>query len=192
MSRLLVCLALAVSLSGCRDGTGPVDPFAPTGQLQFEFQGEEVGGAFAASGRMDLRSFAYGTWAAAMIDPDGIDIVALRAQQEWKADMVGIFLPGVSGTGSWTLGSGCQPPATACRDGELILGFDYRSALGSPSAPAPDAHFLIREGTLTIDFNDGARIRGRFSGTGVRDHPVERWTITIENGSFDLPLVPRS
>lgn len=192
MKYFFFCLAVAGVLVGCRDGTGPADPLAPSGHLEFSYEGNEIAGAFSATGPMDTRTFTYGTWAAATTDGTGINIVSLTAHDNWKADMVGIFLPGVSGTGTFALGGPtCDAPDPTCRDGEFLVNFDYRSLLGNTTVPPPDAFFVIREGTLTIASNDGERIRGSFSGTAVYDGEEGPWTIAIRDGSFDVPLVRR-
>jgi hypothetical protein len=194
--RLAVAFGSVLALAAC-GGDGPTDPGPPEtgGTVSFSFSGDQSG-SFSAAGLIQgsPENPAFGTWAAAgwSQEDQQLAVAAFRARTAPAGDVFVLALGNTTGTGTVTLnGAPClQGEEDGCAMG--MLGFDVRQ-LGEFD-PTNDRVYAVMSGTVTITMYTADRLRGTFSGTAVHlldlfTSAPEPRTLTIANGSFDVPLI---
>jgi hypothetical protein len=137
---------------------------------------------------------AFGTWAAAAWDQaeDQLVVAGFRSQTAPNGDLFSLALGHTTGTGTVTLD---QEP---CLQGEKddcpigVLGFNMQPGQGEFD-PSVAQLYIVTSGTVNITTYTSDRVAGTFAGTAVHSEaftgvPDPR-TITIANGSFDVPLL---
>lgn len=180
---LKTALAGAVALlAACNDstggsGTGP-------GSLSFNYSGDRVGG-YSASGTYRPRGSSFDKVPFAVgVRSSGSDLAVLSYQPvtSTTGNMVLLGVPGVTGTGSYSL-SEEDCGTTGRPDCPLaLLLFDTNPDLEEDDSQV----FAFSSGTLTVTSIADGRMTGTFSGTAETFFADS--VITITNGSFDLPL----
>ncbi len=182
---LLLILAACVPVAGCGERS-PTEP-EPAATLGFTYSGERSG-TYQVQGDVPLNGEGrprHGTWAAALQIPGSdLGITAARAAAAPLADVFVIALHNITAPGTYPLDGSCNHATpTACALGMLAFGYSWNS-----SDPAPDPYYLLTSGSITIAAMDAARVRGTFQVRGVRQ-PSGTGTISLANGSFDVPIV---
>jgi hypothetical protein len=193
LSVLTICALVLVGCGG--DGPLPPEPRGPTGSVTFNFSGAHSG-EFRAEGELSqgLQDITtHGTWAAAawIEDEQQLGIVAFRGHSPPRGDGFALALGNISAPGTVTLnGEACLlGEEDDCMTG--WVGFDTPFAQHDPMA---DDVFFITSGTVTISTYTTDRLVGSFAGTAVHLLDLamavpEPRTLTIANGSFDVPLL---
>lgn len=183
-ARLLI-LAGCVLVAGCSDRS-PTEP-VPVTALGFTYSGDRSG-SYQVQGDVPLTAEErprYGTWAAALQVPGSdLSITAARAGTEPLADVFLIALHNITAPGTYSLDQGCnhQTP-TSCAVGMFAFNYNWNT-----SDQLPDPYYLLTSGTITITAMDADRVRGTFQLGGVR-YPSGSATISLSNGSFEVPIV---
>ena len=179
--------AATVALAGCKDSTAPSAPIT-AGSLAFTYTGARSG-TFSTSGAVVAGAsggFAKQQFATAVkfTNPgqSSIGIIGYLPVTAATGNEVILAFP-ASGIGqTLTLTDTC---ATAgCAIG-LIL-FDTNPDLNEDSSVT----FFLTSGTLQVSAVTNERITGTFSGTAEDEAGVQ--TLTVTDGTFDLPLVDQS
>jgi hypothetical protein len=178
-------LAAAITLPGCRESVGFVQP--DPGNIVFTYEGHHTG-AFTGSGALPQSPLWSDSYAAGYRDvevrggrPPAEYLVAVanspRAEEGFtdffwflvERPSVGIFE--------------CETAeSSACRVGALLLpNLDTRATTGS------DAFYLL-SGSVEVLTMTSSRATGTF--TMVLENPVQGSEQITLSGSFDIPLVP--
>ncbi|HYH80194.1 MAG TPA: hypothetical protein VEX86_10360 [Longimicrobium sp.] len=184
---LKTALAGAVAvLAACSDSTGNDNP--GPGSLSFSYSGARAGG-YSANGEFVGRDttftkqpFAVG----ARSRQAGQGMLGLLSYQPVTASagtMVVMAMPEVSGSGSFDFAdeSCLDEDFTACPLGFVV--FDTNPDLLEDEN---SQFFIFSSGTVNIQSTSGGRLRGTFSGTA--ETLFADSTITITNGTFDVPV----
>ena len=185
-------LAAAVAVLGScgGDDDGPAGPTGREGALSYSYAGD-LSGTFGARGTFPegAGDLPLGTWAAAArAAADSIAVVAVRerSQSPPRADVSGLFLPRVTAPATLQVSAACA--GDACPQWFLFLNADVT---GDAAAFEWGCAMLV--GTVRVTSLSAARVAGTFNGTagcirGVTGEDVEA-TLTVTNGSFDVPFV---
>ena len=185
---LAVALAAAsMALSACGDSTGSSGTTA-SGSLSFDYTGARSG-SYRASGAFQRTSdttFAKQPFAVgARGTISGVTFVDLLSYQPVDAQtghMVLIELPNVTAPTTFSLDGSCD--TDDCPLAAVIFDTD-------PNASEDDSDlYFFETGTLQVTSVSSGRLRGTFSGTATEF--LGDQTITVTNGTFDVPLVSQS
>lgn len=182
---LLLILAGCAPLTGCSDRS-PTEP-VPVTALSFTYSGDRSG-TYQVQGDVPLSAEGrpgHGTWAAALQVPGSdLSITAARAGTAPMADVFLIALHNITAPGTYSLDQGCnhQTP-TSCAVGMFAFNYNWNT-----SDQLPDPYYLLTSGTITITAMDADRVRGTFQLGGIR-YPSGSATISLSNGSFEVPIV---
>ncbi len=184
---LLLILAASVPVAGCSDRS-PTEP-VPVTALGFTYSGDRSG-SYQVQGDVPLTVEGrpgHGTWAAALQVPGSdLSITAARAGTAPMADVFLIALHNITAPGTYSLDldQGCnhQTP-TSCAVGMFAFNYNWNT-----SDQLPDPYYLLASGTITITAMDAERVRGTFQLGGLR-YPSGSATISLSNGSFEVPIV---
>jgi hypothetical protein len=179
--------AATVALVGCKDSTGNNTPIA-AGSLAFSYTGAHSG-TYSTSGAVVAKSgggFAKQQFATAVKfnDPgqSSIGIIGYLPVTASTGNEV-IFAFPASGVGqTLVLTDNCT--GTGCALGLVV--FDTNPDLQEDNSEP----FFLTTGTLQVSAISNGRITGTFSGTAEDLAGIQ--TITVTNGTFDLPLVDQS
>ena len=179
--------AATVALVGCKDSTGNNTPIA-SGSIAFSYTGARTG-TFSTSGAVLAQNgggFVKQQFATAVkfTDPgqSSIGIIGYLPVTAATGNEV-IFAFPSSGVGQ-TLALTETCATAGCAIGLIV--FDTNPDLQEDNS----VPFFLNSGTLQVSAVSNDRITGTFSGTAA-DIDGET-TITVTNGSFDLPLVDQS
>jgi hypothetical protein len=181
---LLAAAALALAACG-GDGTGSsVEP----GSLSFTYTGARSG-SYSATGsirRTSDSTFARQPFAVgAKGSLQGTSFVSILSYQPVTAEtgnMALFDLANVTGPTTLSLSSACD--ADDCPFAAIVFDTD-------PNASEDESDFyLFESGTLNVTSVSGNHLRGTFSGTATEFFGDA--TITVTNGTFDVPLVSPS
>ena len=184
---LAVALAAAtLAATGCGDSTGP--KATGSGSLSLSYTGARSG-TFSASGALEkagASSFVKQEFAAGVKLTDAaqnyVGVVAYVPVTSTTGHEVVLLFPSAAAGTTLDLTDTCV--GTACPLG--VVAFDTNPDLADDNADP----FFFSTGTLHISTISGSRITGTFSGT-AEDFDGTR-TITVTNGSFDVPLLEES
>jgi hypothetical protein len=184
---LAVALAAAtLAATGCKDSTGP--KAAGSGSLSLSYTGARSG-TFSASGALqkaDASSFVKQEFAAGVKLTDGaqnyVGIVAYVPVTSTTGHEVLFLFP--SATAGTTLDLTDTCVQNVCPLG--VVAFDTNPDVETDNSDP----FFFTTGSLHISTISSGRITGTFSGT-AEDFDGTR-TITVTNGSFDVPLLEES
>ncbi|HEX8906038.1 MAG TPA: hypothetical protein VF771_14415 [Longimicrobiaceae bacterium] len=182
--RLAAALAAAaITLAACGDSTGNSE--ASPGSLSFSYTGARSG-SYSATGAFRQTSdstfakqpFAVGARGA----ESGFTYISLLSYQPVTAeegDMALFILPNVTSPATFPLSASCE--TADCPFAALI--FDT-----NPDASEDDSDlYLLESGSVNVTSVSSRRMRGTFSGTATELFGDA--SITVTNGSFDVPLV---
>jgi hypothetical protein len=180
--------AATVVLVGCKDSTGGDNTPIAAGSLAFSYTGARSG-TYSTSGAVAERSgggFVKQQFATAVKfnDPgqSSIGVISYFPVSTSTGDEV-IFAFPSSGVGQTSvLTDNCN--TTGCALGLIV--FDTNPDLQEDSSEP----FFLTTGTLQVSAISGGRITGTFRGTAEDLAGVQ--TITVTNGTFDLPLIDQS
>jgi hypothetical protein len=186
MRRTYLAAALAavtLATAGCKDSTGskPV----PSGSMAFSYTGARSG-SYSVSGaltRQGANSFAKIPFAAGVKLSDGaqsyIGIVAYLPVTATTGHEVLFLFPRPAAGANLALVDECAD--TSCPLG--IVAFDTNPDVDVDNSEA----FAFNTGTVHVTAINSDRISGTFSGTAADIDGTH--TITVTNGTFDVPLV---
>lgn len=175
-------IALAGLVAGfllaCDDATGPGDApsvgFDYAGALEGRFSSEAGPPVLSVEG---VPEFGEWTLAAAGDSVGGVVVSGFRVSDE-TGDLFVLQLT-ERRTGSFTCGIGLE-----CH-GRILFGIPDHAGL--PPAQA-ERWFEITSGTVELGRAEGARLVGTFSFTARDEGGTGPNELTVEDGSFDLPL----
>jgi hypothetical protein len=176
--------AATLALAACGDGTGSgVEP----GSLSFTYTGARSG-SYSATGtirRTSDTTFARQPFAvAAKASFQGASFVSLLSYQpvtDQTGHLVLFDLAGVTGPATFSLAP-CDTPDCPF----AAIAFDT-----DPNAGEDDSDlYVFDSGTLAVTSVSGGHLRGTFNGTATL--LLGDATITVANGTFDVPLVSPS
>lgn len=180
----------AAALAACStDSTGFEE--IESGSLAFNYTGARSGsysatGSFTAStGRNAFQALPFAA-GVKINDPVAGQLVGIIAFLPFTAStghQASFLLPPVTAGQTLDLATSCTT-FTFCPLG--LLAFDLNLAV---AAQDPDT-FVFTSGTLTIASVSGGRMAGTFSGVAEDSAGVR--TITVTDGTFDVPLVDQS
>jgi len=185
-NRIAAALAAAsLALAACGDGTGSsVEP----GSLSFTYTGARSG-SYSATGiirRTSDTTFAKQPFAVgakgSLQGTSFVSVLSYRPVTAETGDMVLFDLANVTGPTTLSLSSSCD--ADDCPFAAIVFDTD-------PNASEDESDFYVFEsGTLNVTSVSGNHLRGTFSGTATEFFGDA--TITVTNGTFDVPLVSPS
>jgi len=179
--------AASIALSACGDGTGSSGTTA-SGSLSFDYSGARSG-SYRASGTFQRTSdstfakqpFAVGA-RGTVSGTTFVDLLSYQPVNAQTGHMVLIELPNVTAPATFSLNGSCD--TDDCPLAGLVFDTDP-----SASEDSSDLYFFDT-GTLQVTSVSSGRIRGTFSGTATQF--LGEQTITVTNGTFDVPLVSQS
>ena len=184
--RLLAAATLALFV-GCKDSTAPANP---EGSFSFTYSGG-ISGDFDVTGAMPSTPGAQETssWAAGEVVAGGtnagIYVVAMTPRTSTTHDFV-VLIANRTNAGAATIDfDNCT--AAVCSTVDFVFGIANGNGTG----------FLqicyLQTGTITITEVTETHLRGTFSGAGTCTAPSQTETsLTVTNGTFDVPIVPGS
>ncbi|HKP77083.1 MAG TPA: hypothetical protein VJT67_16245 [Longimicrobiaceae bacterium] len=184
----LALLAAAATLAGCKDSTGDGDGVG-SGSVSFTYTGARSG-TYSASGEFEKlgsgsfvkKSFATGV---NLNDANGnvIGILGYVPVTATTGHQAVLVLPPVTGGETLEIDPTCEG-TTFCPLG--LISFNL-----NPDEQFDDSEgFLFTGGTVHVTSVANGRLKGTFSGTAVDVTGTQ--TLTVTNGSFDVPLLPES
>lgn len=179
--------AAAMALSACGDGTGSSGGTA-SGSLNFDYSGARSG-SYRASGTFQRTSDTTFAKQAFAVGARGtisgttvIDLLSYQPGNAQTGNMVLIELPNATGPATFSLDASCG--TDDCPLAAIIFDTDPNA-----SEDSSDLYFF-ETGAVQVTSVSSGRIRGTFSGTATEF--VGDQTITVTNGTFDVPLVSQS
>jgi len=183
----LAVLAAAAALAGCKDSTG--NDGVGSGSISFTYTGVRSG-SYSASGEFEKlgpstfvkKPFATGV---SLSDANGnvIGILGYVPVTATTGHQAVLVLPPVSGGETLEIDPTCET-VTFCPLG--LITFDI-----NPDAQIDDSQgYLFTGGTVHVTSAANGRVKGTFSGTAVDVTGTQ--TLTVTNGSFDVPLLQES
>jgi hypothetical protein len=179
--------AATLALVGCKDSTGNDTPIA-AGSLSFTYTGARSG-SYSTSGAVLAQNgggFVKQQFATAVrfTQPgqNSVGVIGYVPVTPSTGNEVIFAFPssGIGQTVAFT--DNCN--TTGCALGLIV--FDTNPDLQEDNS----VPFFLTSGTLQVSAVTNDRITGTFSGTAEDVAGVQ--TITVTNGSFDLPLVDQS
>lgn len=186
-STLLAVLAATAALAACKDATG--DNGVGSGSVSFTYSGARSG-SYSAKGEFEKvgtssfvkKSFATGV---SLRDANGdvIGILGYVPVTATTGHQAVLVLPPVSGGETLEIDPTCEG-VTFCPLG--LITFDI-----NPDEQFDDSEgYLFTGGTVHVTSVANNRLKGTFSGTAVDITGTQ--TLTVTNGSFDVPLLQES
>lgn len=176
-----------IATAACKDsGTGLAGDEAAV--ITFSYSGDRSG-SYQARGEISLdanRRPEHGTFAAALPEASGdIGVAGARAQTAPLADIFILGLHNISEPGTYPIREDCTPQSTlSCALGYLAFGYHWEDQRQPPAA-----QYFLDSGTVTISELSGDRIRGTFQ---AEESSFLIPSLSISDGSFDVPIVPNT
>lgn len=176
---LLATVPVLLAAGACGDPLGPGDPDA----VAFRYEGA-LEGRFAAPADTPSVSVEgvpiFGEWALAAAGDSlgGVVIGAFRTSGEERGDLFVLQLVSLR-TGDFD----CAP-GTECH-GRVLFGIADQGGL--PVGPA-ERYFEIVSGEIRVTTAGPDRISGSFSFVARDEGGAGAATLTVEDGTFDLPF----
>ncbi|HEX6748991.1 MAG TPA: hypothetical protein VF092_16960 [Longimicrobium sp.] len=178
----LAAALAAITLTACGDGTG--SDLTP-GSLAFTYEGARSG-SYSASGTFERASdstFAKQPFAVGAKGSDGanafVSILSYLPVTAATGHMVLFALPNVTAPTTLNVDAGCATAECPA----IAVVFDT-----NPDESEDEADFYVFEsGTIEVTSVSSSRMRGTFSGTATEFFGDQ--SITVTNGTFDVPLV---
>lgn len=189
-------LCAVVLLAGC-DGSPSEPRFDPVGSISFAYSGV-ISGSYEARGVMEVEQGAIPapvTGATAYLQDDLMNLLAFRAQTSTRGDAFTLLLGAVPGTGSLPLDPlSCQQQVLAsCRIGFFVPDVDVTQLTGPDLASLLEITYVLVLGNVEVTTRTDRRIRGTFQAIAFRGNEENlQNSLTITNGSFDLPIRPQN
>jgi hypothetical protein len=192
MRSTVLFLATVLLSAGCGGSVTAPEAFNPSGTLSFTYSGS-ITGSFAATGELvmpqgDLPAAITG--AGAWRQQEQLAFAASRADGV-HVDVFSLILGDVTQTGTFAINvAACVSTPAQCRVGFFLPQLDVSELSSGPDIEAlRERGFTMIAGDVTVTSISTTRVRGTFRGLAVRGTEVSLVnTITITNGTFDLPL----
>ena len=184
---ILAVLAAAAALAACKDSTG--HDGVGSGSVSFTYTGARSG-SYSASGefeRLGTSSFVKKSFATGVNVNDAsgpvIGILGYVPVTATTGHQVVLVLPPVTGGETLEIDPTCET-VTFCPLG--LVSFDI-----NPDTQFDDSEgYLFTGGTVHVTSATTDRVAGTFSGTAVDVTGTK--TLTVTNGSFDVPILHES
>jgi hypothetical protein len=192
MRSTVLFLVAALLCAGCGRSVTAPEPFNPSGTLSFTYSGA-INGTFAATGELAMPQGdvpAAVTGAGAWRQQDQLAFAASRADGV-HVDVFSLILGDVTQNGTFTINvAACVSTPAQCRVGFFLPQLDVSELSSAPDVEALRAWgYTMIAGDVTVSSISTTRVKGTFRGLAVRGTEVSLLnTITITNGTFDLPL----
>jgi hypothetical protein len=192
MRSTVLFLIAALLSAGCGDSVTEPEPFNPSGTLSFTYSGA-INGSFAATGELVMPQGdvpAAVTGAGAWRQQEQLAFAASRTDGA-HVDAFSLILGDVTQTGTIAINvAACVSTPAQCRVGFFLPQVAVSELSSAPDIEALRARaFTMIAGDVTVTSISAMRVRGTFRGLAVRGTEVSlQHTITITNGTFDLPL----
>jgi hypothetical protein len=182
--KLVAATLAAVALAACGDSTGS-NPKATSGSLSFTYAGARSG-SYSAQGTFQVQndsmivkqSFAAGLKVVSN-GQTAMGLLSYVPVNSTTGNELIILFPGISGATSIDL----DPNACTSQCPLALLAFDT-----DPNAAEDNSQlFFFTSGHVNVTSTSNGRMKGTFNGTA--ETLAGDSTITVTNGSFDVPLL---
>lgn len=187
LRRAALLLALAATLAGCDDATGPS---TPSGTVRFTLSGDRAG-TFAAAGgypgpdRAATRSWSFAAdYRTVFGTPEPLwAISASQHRGGAVSDVFSLSLEGVAAGATYA----CDAATVASGGCAFLGGFGVGNDRSRDDDPPLEAEYAVVSGSVTVA-ETGARLRGTFRLT-LREERTGA-ALEIADGTFDVPVLP--